>query len=130
MTTATLARRGTSNSNDRGSAEQRRRRKAWLIEVYRSDLVALRTTWGDGVVETRFYKPETAAALLGLRLGFQSEILPACRCYCCGQLLIAETVTVDRIIPGCQGGTYARNNIRPACAFCNSSTGGKTRRKK
>lgn len=46
----------------------------------------------------------------------------------CGEILTLETLTLDRIVPGCQGGTYARTNIRPACAFCNSSTGGATRR--
>lgn len=51
----------------------------------------------------------------------------ACRCYRCGTLLTAETVSVDRIIPGCQGGTYRRDNIRPACERCNSITGGATR---
>jgi hypothetical protein len=54
---------------------------------------------------------------------------PACRCYRCGALLTADTVTVDRITPGCQGGTYARTNIRPACGTCNSQTGATTRRK-
>jgi hypothetical protein len=49
----------------------------------------------------------------------------ACRCYRCGELLTIETVTVDRIVPGCEGGTYARENIRPACGRDNSSTGGK-----
>lgn len=51
-----------------------------------------------------------------------------CRCYRCGVGLTADTVTVDRIEPGCQGGTYRRSNIRPACATCNSTTGGGTRR--
>lgn len=54
---------------------------------------------------------------------------PACRCYRCGQLLTVDTVTVDRIRPGCQGGTYRRDNIRPACGTCNSSTGATVRRK-
>lgn len=53
--------------------------------------------------------------------------VPACRCYRCGDLLTADTVTVDRIIPGCKGGTYRRNNIRPACGSCNSETGGSLR---
>jgi hypothetical protein len=34
------------------------------------------------------------------------------------------TITVDRIVPGRDGGTYRRNNIRPACGPCNSETGG------
>lgn len=50
-----------------------------------------------------------------------------CRCYRCGALLTVDTVTVDRIIPGARGGTYRRNNIRPACARCNSETGGAVR---
>lgn len=51
-----------------------------------------------------------------------------CLCYRCGLVLEDTTVTVDRIIPGCRGGKYVRNNIRPACAECNSETGGMVRR--
>ena len=47
-----------------------------------------------------------------------------CACYRCGVLLNDSTVTSDRIIPGCKGGTYRRGNIRPACGMCNSETGG------
>lgn len=102
-----LAKRGTSNSNQRGSAEQRRRRREWLVLTYRanqdmhSETFAFPMPFGTGV--------------------------PACRCYRCGRLLSVVTVTVDRIIPGCKGGTYRRNNIRPACGKCNSETGGATR---
>jgi len=46
------------------------------------------------------------------------------RCYRCGDLLDADTITVDRIIPGARGGRYVRNNIRPSCARCASATGG------
>lgn len=41
------------------------------------------------------------------------------RCFRCGLPMLIEDVTVDRIVPGCRGGTYARNNIRPACLRCN-----------
>lgn len=51
-----------------------------------------------------------------------------CRCYRCGILLTLWSLTVDRVIPGCRGGTYRRNNIRPSCALCASITGGGTRR--
>lgn len=51
------------------------------------------------------------------------------RCYRCGWYLHRDTVTVDRIVPGSQGGRYTRGNIRPACQFCNSSTAHKARRK-
>lgn len=108
------ARRGTTNRNDRGSSEDRRRRREWLVNVFRAD-VDVQTVYGR-------LDPGRGATLLG-----NGE--PACRCYRCGKLLTVDTVTVDRIIPGCQGGTYRRNNIRPACGTCNSETGGAQRRK-
>ncbi|MBB4689798.1 HNH endonuclease [Amycolatopsis jiangsuensis] len=45
-------------------------------------------------------------------------------CYRCGAELTNETITVDRIVPGRDGGRYTRDNIRPACGMCNSQTGG------
>jgi hypothetical protein len=37
------------------------------------------------------------------------------------------TITVDRWpTAGCDGGTYSRENIRPACGSCNSVDGGRT----
>lgn len=48
--------------------------------------------------------------------------------YRCGCLLTVNTVTVDRIVPGCHGGKYVRNNIRPACGPCNVATGAPIRR--
>lgn len=97
-----LATRGTTNRNERGSSYSRRTRKAWLIETYRAN--------------------QDAGILGACNLGWGE---PACRCYRCGELLTIDTVTVDRIIPACLGGTYRRNNIRPACGPCNSETGGK-----
>lgn len=44
-------------------------------------------------------------------------------CYRCNVPLLYEDLTVDRIIPGCLGGTYVRKNIRPACDPCNIETG-------
>jgi hypothetical protein len=44
-------------------------------------------------------------------------------CHFCGDRLTFDTVTVDRIIPGCEGGGYVRGNIRPACGSCNSADG-------
>lgn len=106
-------RRGTTNGNARGGSDDRRKRREWLVTAYRADLdkpVWFGTTPGYGSVP--------------LGTGF-----PACRCYRCGTLLTVDTVTVDRIIPGAQGGTYRRNNIRPACGRCNSVTGATVRRK-
>lgn len=102
------ATRGTSNGNAAGSAEDRRRRRAWLVETFRADVDADNCSPPCPTVNG----------------------VPACRCYRCGVLLTADTLTVDRILPGCRGGTYRRNNIRPACGPCNSATGGGIRRKR
>jgi hypothetical protein len=113
------ARRGTSNGNARGGSEDRRRRREWLVATYRADVDVVLLPGQYGELDT---------VLVTVPVGTEGA-LAACRCYRCGQLLTTETVTVDRIRPGCQGGTYARTNIRPACGRCNSSTGATTRRK-
>lgn len=106
--------RGTTNGNARGGSDARRRRREWLLLTYRAN--------------------EDKPLWFGTTPGFGSvpfgEGIPACRCYRCGNLLTVDTLTVDRIIPGCRGGTYRRNNIRPACGACNSETGGAERSKK
>lgn len=42
----------------------------------------------------------------------------------CLRILTVDTVTADRIVPGCEGGRYVRENIQPACSRCNASEGG------
>lgn len=42
----------------------------------------------------------------------------------CLRWLTVDTVTADRIVPGIEGGSYERGNIRPACLPCNSTAGG------
>lgn len=116
--TRPASRRGTTNGNARGGADDRKRRRDWLVQCYRANRDVL-------VIGGLFHGPLVVEVELGTE-GAQ----PACRCYRCGVLLTVETVTVDRIVPGCQGGTYRRDNIRPACGTCNSSTGGRTRGKK
>lgn len=120
------AKRGTSNKNAAGSSEDRRRRKVWLVNEFRADKDIMRCVWEDGYVEEFEWDSEVDPGNPGI-VAF--ERIPACRCYRCGRLLTVETVTVDRRIPGCHGGTYRRNNIRPACGPCNSKTGGAVRRK-
>ncbi|MEV6413879.1 HNH endonuclease signature motif containing protein [Kribbella sp. NPDC051718] len=110
MTEQKLATRGTSNGNVSGSSYDRRRRRAWLVETYRADVDLYVNTYGE-------FTPTEPS----------SVSIHACRCYRCGELLTVDTVTVDRIIPGCKGGTYRRNNIRPACGSCNSITGNQVR---
>lgn len=116
--------RGTSNANQRGNSEARRRRREWLVEAYRADVdVSVARTTENRVFDVQQYNPRLDGC------GYVREA--ACRCYRCGKLLSADTVTVDRIVPGCtktkmfpNGGTYVRWNIRPACGPCNSETGG------
>lgn len=83
--------RGTSNRDERGNTKQRAQRRAWILEVWASDV--------KGFV----------------------------RCYRCGIKLTESTMTIDRIVPGCQGGKYEKGNIRPCCSPCNSLTGATTR---
>ena len=132
------AKRGTSNGNAAGSSKDRRRRKAWLLETYRADRDLLIVEAGPaGAWEQPVVGPvDVRLWVLDVELPF-TRVEPACRCYRCGRLLIItdnqedpRRLTVDRITPGCQGGTYRRANIRPACGKCNSETGGATRSKR
>jgi hypothetical protein len=43
----------------------------------------------------------------------------------CAGPVTAETISVERVTPGHAGGTYRRDNIRPACSACQSHQGGK-----
>lgn len=101
--------RGTSNSNERGSSYQRAVRRQWLVDTFRADVDVQAFTIDD---EVRYFCVPVGQGK------------PACRCFRCGKAFTVDTLTVDRIISGVKGGTYRRNNIRPACATCNSSTGG------
>lgn len=144
--TAATATRGTTNGNARGSSYTRAVRRAWLVETYRADVDMLRVVrhYVGGQVEGPFYVQHGGSYTVAnyateklppygddaeRHLRTDADVVPACRCYRCGVLLTVDTVTVDRIIPGCEGGTYRRNNIRPACGTCNSSTGGALRGK-
>lgn len=106
------------NGGDRGNSTDRRRRSEWLVETFRADqdLVTCPLPWSRPEPW-----PRNDTSPEDMNLGWTRE--PVCRCYRCGKLLTVETVTADRIIPGAQGGTYKRNNIRPACQPCNSITG-------
>lgn len=114
--------RGTTNRNERGSAANRRARREWLVETYRAEVDLYP---GDGYPwlgkwHLEAHNARTPITQIVVPIGEGSA---ACRCFRCGLLLTVDTITVDRIIPGCKGGTYRRNNIRPACGHCNSVTG-------
>lgn len=131
-------RRGTTNRDVRGNSADRRRRREWIVANYRSDVSVIEVRWIDGQV-TRWYPddpPMQAAWLAGVEdddAAVTVDLLPTCRCYRCSALLTVDTVSVDRIIPGAEGGTYGgpvrdqrdgRTNVRPACLDCQSETGG------
>ena len=126
---------GTVNGGDRGNTEDRRRRREWLVATYQADEVVV-YIWDvangadpDGPptwTTSSFHGP--GLVRLQTSWGRIAKWVPACRCYRCGTLLTADTVTPDRIIPGCLGGTYRRNNIRPACQRCQSITGNQIKR--
>lgn len=100
--------RGTSNANDRGSAEQRRKRRAWLIETYAANVPGFARCYRCGRL---VYNPDDHPG--------ETNVIVIWK----GKFEAARPLTVDRIRPGIHGGTYARTNIRPACLFDNSSTG-------
>ena len=100
----------------RGNTADRQRRKQWLLETYAADCAI--------AVPARF-KVELIIPLSAVEQ-YRADgdtIHQCCRCYRCGKLLTLETLTVDRIIPGCKGGTYRRNNIRPSCSNCANKQG-------
>lgn len=124
--------RGTSNTNDRGSAEARRRRKQWLFETWAANVdVVTMTELSELVDALRLDRviqwPDEIIAITGLRgwvgvlkgLGRQ-----AVRCFRCGTLCTWETVECDRIKPGADGGRYTKSNIRPVCGPCNKILAG------
>lgn len=115
--------RGTSNSNARGSSAGRRRRREWLVDTFRANVDIRQDVGSDVLLLT-----SSGAAVLELFSVALGAGVPCCRCYRCGRLLTVDVVTADRIIPGIEGGTYRRNNIRPACGPCNSTTGCEVRR--
>ena len=107
--------RGTTNGNARGSSyERRRRRRAWIMENWASDLPGFVRCYRCGVL---LYNPDDEAVEVGTGLGY-----PARWVIREGNYYTASALTIDRIVPECQGGTYRRNNIRPACGTCISET--------
>lgn len=121
--------RGNSNGNLRGGSEARRRRRAWLLETYAADVKLVRVTFKDGQVihsdqGLAYWQEMTLFDVDQPWLNVESAVeVPTARCYCCGMLLHDGTITVDQIKPKALGGTYRRENIRPACGKHNSSTG-------
>ena len=128
--------RGSSNGNDRCNVEQRRKRRAWLLETYAADVTLVRVEWEDGEVlydhreGVEWWKSQiNILPLSNMPDVISVEEVPTARCYRCGELLHDGTITVDRIHPKAHGGAYTRDNVRPTCGSCNSITGGRVRKK-
>jgi len=47
------------------------------------------------------------------------------KCSHCSETLTNDTITVDRIVPGRDGGRYVRENIQPSCFPCACAQGGR-----
>jgi len=45
-------------------------------------------------------------------------------CWICGEFMPEDDRTLDRIVPGAKGGTYAQTNLRLAHMKCNGKRGG------
>lgn len=54
--------------------------------------------------------------------GIKAPCMMRCSPDCEGTVSLA-TITVNRIIPGCEGGKYVHDNIEPACSPCNTLDG-------
>lgn len=83
--------RGSTNRNERGGSDERRRRKQFLLVEF-----------GNGT-----------EAPCQLKVSDR-----------CLGMVTMDTISVDRIVPKASGGTYRRDNIRPACGPCQSRQGG------
>lgn len=73
---------------------------------------------GTSNTNVRGNSKDRAARKAWLMTTWASDTPGFVRCYRCGKLLTGETLTVDRIKPGKDGGRYVRGNIRPSCAKC------------
>lgn len=118
--------RGTTNKNDRGSNEDRRRRRAWVMKTWASDIPeTFRCFRCGGLLYNEDTPPNSTHFEWSGEALYHIERLDIT----VARYKRVTPLTIDRIVPGCQGGTYRRTNIRPACGTCNSSTGGHTRKK-
>lgn len=114
--------RGTTNKNITGNSEDRRRRREWLVQTFRADVDVYECSLEFSMGPVQWPVAEDWREIYAYS-PLIWERKAACRCYRCGGLLTVDTVTVDRIIPGCLNGTYRRDNIRPSCGSCAYVTG-------
>lgn len=105
MSDTMISRRGTSNADVRGSTMDRRVRRSWIMTTFASDVAGYCRCWRCGHL---LYNPDA-----------RPDDIPS-------HSPTPLPLTIDRILAGCMGGRYRRDNIRPSCAPCNIATGGYT----
>lgn len=115
------ATRGTTNGNQRGSSYTRRARRAWMLITFASNIPGFCRCYRCGSL---LYNPDAPPFTPGGEGQITQQYTPEFLKRYGYQVQRSQPLTVDRIIPGCRGGTYRRNNIRPCCSGCNSETGG------
>lgn len=119
--------RGRRNSNERGSAANRRARRQWLVSPAAG-------FGGDGVqVPCQAPTPEAVCRCgrawpcryrqVKVRGTGQWRPSKWHSVKVCGELVTAATMVVGRIVPGHQGGKYRRDNVRPECPGCSCREG-------
>jgi len=109
--------------SSRGNPTDRQRRKLYLLDTYAADVDVVTVACNGVLLEGAGPIQLRLVETFPQRYQIVGDPQPACRCYRCGKLLTYETLTVDRIVPGCRGGTYRRSNIRPSCSDCATVTG-------
>lgn len=108
MGSSTKTSRGTSNTNERGSAADRRKRKCWLLAWHGDGISCLCYSCGTGLV----YSTLQADRIIPGRLGgtyARGNIRPACgpcnrRSGNALQKLIADGVPIREILRLCREG--------------------------
>lgn len=118
--TPSPTRRGSDHSNVRGSSIDRRRRRAFLMVAYAANIPGFVRCYRCGCL---LFNPDAPPCPVDADTGYIRPTERQLSLYGT-QLYSALSLTIDRIVPGCMGGRYVRNNIRPACGPCNSETGG------
>ena len=86
--------------------------RAWLTIAWASDLPGFVRCYRCGGF---LFNPDAPPAAVAAMLTAYGEAVALGHL---ARVLSTYPLTIDRIVPGCQGG-----NIRPACGTCNSETG-------
>jgi hypothetical protein len=110
---------GRCNTNERGSSYCRRERKMWLLTKFSDGRCMC------GHVQNRHKTLPYAGNHIACRHCECPKYRPRVPCWECGAWVWFDTMVVDRIIPGEQGGRYTRDNIRIHCPKCSGRQGQK-----